>query len=111
MKKFDPETPFNELPNLPPGINLETPRILKACIEANKELAKLKTAERLIPNQTVLINSIPLLESQASSAIDVLGNERNPSIQASTLSGIYITERTSFEYLGDLQYMLNNKAY
>ena len=27
-------------------------------------------AERLIPNQTVLINSIPLLESQASSAIE-----------------------------------------
>ena len=70
MKKFDPETPFNELPNLPPGIDLETPRILKACIEANKELAKLKIAERLIPNQTVLINSIPLLESQASSAIE-----------------------------------------
>jgi len=70
MKKFDPETPFNELPKLPPDIDLETPRILKACIEANKELAKLKIAERLIPNQTVLINSIPLLESQASSAIE-----------------------------------------
>lgn len=71
MKKFNPETPFNDLPNLPPpGIDLETPTILKACIEANKELAKLKIAERLIPNQTFLINSIPLLESQASSAIE-----------------------------------------
>ena len=44
--------------------------ILKACIQANKALAKLKIAEKLIPNQTVLINSIPLLESQASSAIE-----------------------------------------
>jgi len=70
MKKFNPEIPFNELAMLPPGLDLETPRILKACIEANKELAKLKIAERLIPNQTVLINSIPLLESQASSAIE-----------------------------------------
>lgn len=54
----------------PPHFNLETPSVLKACIEANKELAKLKIAGRLIPNQTVLINSIPLLESQASSAIE-----------------------------------------
>jgi Fic family protein len=70
MKKFNPEVPYNELPFLPPNIDLEIPIILKACIKANKELAKLKVAEKLIPNQTVLINSIPLLESQASSAIE-----------------------------------------
>ncbi|MDX8431212.1 MAG: Fic family protein [Candidatus Algichlamydia australiensis] len=70
MKKFDPDAPYNELPLLPPRYSLETPGVLKACIEANKELAKLKIAERLIPNQTVLINCIPLLESQASSAIE-----------------------------------------
>lgn len=67
---FNPDLPFNQLPKLSPTVDLETPLILKACIEANKELAKLKMAERLIPNQTVLINSIPLLESQASSAIE-----------------------------------------
>lgn len=70
MRKFNPAIPYNDLPVLPPAIDLETPIILKACIKANKELAKLKVAERLIPNQTVLINSIPLLESQASSAIE-----------------------------------------
>lgn len=70
MNNFDPEIPYNDLPVLPPGIDLEIPSVLKACIRANKELAKLKIAERLIPNQTVLINSIPLLESQASSAIE-----------------------------------------
>lgn len=62
MNDFNPEIPFNNLPLIPPTIDLETPVILKACIEANKELAKLKMAERLIPNQTVLINSIPLLD-------------------------------------------------
>lgn len=70
MKFFDPVNPYNQLPLLPPKIDLEIPSLLKACIEANKELAKLKVAEQLIPNQTVLINSIPLLESQASSAIE-----------------------------------------
>ncbi|MBS0623283.1 MAG: Fic family protein [Verrucomicrobia bacterium] len=67
---FHPEHPFNDIPLLPPQIILETHSVLKACVEANKELAKLKMAERLIPNQSVLINSIPLLESQASSAIE-----------------------------------------
>lgn len=70
MSSFDPSKPFNGLPLLPPLIELEIPIVLKACIEANKELAQLKMAEKLIPNQTVLINSIPLLESQASSAIE-----------------------------------------
>ncbi|MCP5505710.1 MAG: Fic family protein [Chlamydiales bacterium] len=70
MKHFDPKVPYNELSKLPPNIELETPNILKSCIRANRELAKLKVAERLIPNQTVLINCIPLLESQASSAIE-----------------------------------------
>lgn len=63
MTYFNPETPFNKIPFLPPEIDLETPTVLKACIQANKELAKLKIAESLIPNQTVLINSIPILES------------------------------------------------
>ena len=70
MKKFNPEAPYNNLSFLPPDIDLEIPSVLKACIRANTELAKLKIAERLIPNQTVLINCIPLLESQASSAIE-----------------------------------------
>jgi Fic family protein len=70
MTKFDPNIPFNEIPFLPPRTDLEIPMVLKACIGANKELAQLKIAEKLIPNQTVLINSIPLLESQASSAIE-----------------------------------------
>ena len=69
MSQFNPEDPF-KLPLLPPKMDLEIPIILKACIRANKELAKVKMVERLIPNQTVLINSIPLLESQASSAIE-----------------------------------------
>lgn len=66
----NPDLPFNQLPLLSSSQKFETTSVLKACIEANKELAKLKMAERLIPNQTVLINSIPLLESQASSEIE-----------------------------------------
>lgn len=70
MSVFQPEKPYNELSLLPPQFNFETPAILKACIKAHRELAKLNMAAKLIPNQTVLVNCLPLLESQASSAIE-----------------------------------------
>lgn len=67
---FDPTEPFNDLPLLPPAGDLEPRPILKACVEARAALAELKTAGALIPNQAVLINTIPVLEAQASSAIE-----------------------------------------
>ncbi len=67
---FDPSRPYNDLPPLPPRADIETRAVLKACIEARVALAELKQAGELIPNQTVLINSIPLLEAQASSEIE-----------------------------------------
>ena len=67
---FKPTLPYNDLPALPPRPDIETKAVLKACIEARTALAELKIAGELIPNQTVLINSIPLLEAQASSEIE-----------------------------------------
>lgn len=70
MPKFDPSRPFNELPPLPPKSDIETRSILKQCIEARSALAELKQAGELIPNQDVLINTIPLREAKDSSAIE-----------------------------------------
>ncbi|MEO7935853.1 MAG: Fic family protein [Dokdonella sp.] len=67
---FDPRRPFNDLPELPPATDLETRRVLKACIEARTALAELKSVGATLPNQSVLINSIPLLEAQASTEIE-----------------------------------------
>lgn len=65
-----PTVPYNDLPRLPPKEELETRAVLKACIEARAALAELKQSCALIPNPTVLINAIPLLEAQASSEIE-----------------------------------------
>lgn len=65
-----PNQPYNDLPLLPPNIELETKNILKLCIEARTALGALQQAGALIPNQTMLINVIPLLEAQGSSAIE-----------------------------------------
>jgi Fic family protein len=67
---FDPKQPHNALPELPPAADIESKPLLKACIEARAALAALKSAGDLIPNQAVLINTIPLLEAQASSEIE-----------------------------------------
>ena len=64
------DVPHNELP-VPPGVvELETRVVLKAAIGANAALAQLDQAAVSIPNPTVLINTIPLLEAQASSEIE-----------------------------------------
>ena len=68
--KFRADQPFDELPPLPPKAELETKAVLKRCIAARAALAELKQAGNLIPNAAMLINTLPLLEAQASSEIE-----------------------------------------
>jgi Fic family protein len=70
MPNFDPKQPHNALPPLPPKADIETRPVLKACIDARAAVEGLRQAGRLIPNQSVLINTIPLLEARASSEIE-----------------------------------------
>src|SRR4051812_48154382 len=65
-----PDAPYNALPDLPPGAEVESKRVLKQSIPARAALAELKQAGELIPNQGVLINTLPLLEAEASSEIE-----------------------------------------
>src|SRR5690349_15085667 len=68
--RFDPAKPYNALPPIPPRDVLETVPVLRKCVAASRALAGLKEAARPIPNQDVLINSIPLREARDSSAIE-----------------------------------------
>ncbi len=71
MTDFDPASPYNDLPDLPPPLEqIETTEILKRCINSRVALAELKQAAELIPNSAVLVNALPLLEAQASSEIE-----------------------------------------
>lgn len=70
VSAWDPERPYNDLPAPPSADDLETRRVLKAAIGANAALAQLDQAVASIPNPTVLINAIPILEAQASSEIE-----------------------------------------
>lgn len=67
---WKPEQPYNDLPLLPPSQEMETRFVLKSCIEARAAVATLKQAAELIPNQTMFINTLLLLEAKDSSEIE-----------------------------------------
>ena len=68
---WSPQVPFNDLQPLPPvGLDLEPKSVLKATVEARTALATLAQASQLLPNPTILIHAVPLLEAQASSEIE-----------------------------------------
>lgn len=68
--EWKPDHPWNALPALPPAVELETKAVLKQCVTARAALAGLQQAAGLIPNQVMLINTIPLLEAQGSTEIE-----------------------------------------
>jgi len=67
---WNPASPYNALPPLPPAVDLETKRVLKQCIRSAAALSELDRAAELIPNPDILIGTLPFLEAQASSAIE-----------------------------------------
>ena len=70
---FDPKRPF-DLPPLVRGSvpmsEWESAEVFRACIKANTALAALKEAAALLPNPDVMLSSLVLLESKASSEIE-----------------------------------------
>jgi Fic family protein len=69
-RSWNASRPYNDLPGLTTLSGLDTKPVLRSCIEARAALAGLKQAAELIPNQGMLINTLPLLEAQASSEIE-----------------------------------------
>lgn len=55
---------------LPPDVEFAVPEVFRAVIAASNALARLDEISRLLENAPVFINTIPVLEAQASSAIE-----------------------------------------
>lgn len=67
---YSADRPYNHLPPLPPETDIETPKVLKAAIAANRALAELKGKSESLPNPSILVNSIVLQEAKSSSEIE-----------------------------------------
>ncbi len=68
--QFNPNVPWNDLPELPPAADLESRVILKGCISATAELFRANALGKMLPNEEVLINTLPLQEARRSSEIE-----------------------------------------
>ena len=62
--------PIYQLPDLPPNAELETIAVLRAQSNAHRHLAELKGRAQIIPNQSILIDTLGLQEAKASSEIE-----------------------------------------
>src|SRR5665648_519606 len=71
---FEPNKPYNELPHIPPTVDLKDQDLLLATLEANNAIAQLKTmltmSSRTIHNTMDLLSPLFIPEAVASSGIE-----------------------------------------
>ena len=67
---FNPQTPYNTLPHLPPKYDFDQVSILKSVNAANKALARLNALSSTLPDSSILISPLLVRESLASSKIE-----------------------------------------
>lgn len=80
---YNPTKPFNDLPSLPPKVDIETKAILKKVITASRALSELKGSITNLPNPYLFIDTINLQEAQASSEIENIITTQDALFQAS----------------------------
>ena len=68
---YDRAKPFNELPLLPPSLEVENDvEVLKKLVTSSRALAAVNSSIMRLPNPSMLINTIALQEAKASTAIE-----------------------------------------
>jgi len=71
MQPYDRTIPYNSLPALPPLTEyFQDNEILTLVTSASRKLAELKGIAKMLPNQSIFVNTISLREAKASSAIE-----------------------------------------
>lgn len=69
--EFDRNKPYNKLPLLPPGSDIENdPEILKRLVSASRALATVNGNLNRLPNPLMLINTLALQEAKTSTEIE-----------------------------------------
>ena len=91
---FDRIQPYNDLPLLPPAIELETKAVLKQAIAANRVLANLRGLAAKIPNQGLLLTNC------------ILRQKPKLSPKVTTNDEFYRTATKTFAPLFDMQLRL-----
>jgi cell filamentation protein, protein adenylyltransferase len=91
---WDRAKPYNDLPALPPAVEVETKLVLRAAISASRALAELKGLGQTIPNQAMLVDSLVLQEAKASSEIENIVTTSDALFRAFTSYGAHVDAAT-----------------
>ena len=101
------EVPYNNLPTLPPLHDLETKKVLKKAISANKALAELRGWSFTQANPLLLFQSITMQEAKASSEIEnvvTTNDELYQALSTPTASNISPAAKEVMHYKEALWY-------
>ena len=82
---YSATTPHNDLPPVPPLVDLESKAVLKRCASVRAAITELRVSGELIPDQSVLINAIPILEAKDSSEIENIVTTNDVLFKAASL--------------------------
>ena len=93
---FDRNIPWNEISLLLPAGEIESHDILKACISAMAALVKANALVKTLPNETVLVHTLPLQEARRSSEIENILKQYTLSRMAMDEQDAYSTFSTSY---------------
>lgn len=85
---YNKNTPFNDLPDLPPHGFIESPEILRHMAKAARHLGELNGLCASLPDPQLLINTIVLQESKDSSAIENIVTTQDELYKAASEEGI-----------------------
>ena len=84
MPDFDHDSPYGDLPGLPPAADIESVDIMRACIKASRSLAELQGLMSTIPDKRILLELLPLQESESSSAIENIVSSKDRLFMAAS---------------------------
>lgn len=87
------------IPILPLSIDLETKPILKKLAKTHQALAELKGVTGIIPNQSIIIDTLSVQEAKDSSAIENIITTHD---ELYTMEELQIHRNTSTKYLEEL---------
>lgn len=90
---WTPAEPYNELRE-PPVEKLESREVLKATTEARAALAALDQAVHRLPNPSILLNAVTLLEAQASSEIENIVTTTDELFQLASVESTHANPAT-----------------
>lgn len=81
---YNKDSPYNDLPNLPPVTFTESTELLRHLAKASRYLGELNGLCESLPDTSLLINTIVLQESKDSSAIENIVTTQNELYKAAT---------------------------